>query len=338
MPTGWTATATSSPAATSRFLLPPLVVAIAAGAIALATWGLQCFPARWRNFPLRSALTIVPLALILLLVLYPIIPLRRYYTHEASLDPDNATFLETVRFVQQVRGPRTPVLIDEFMAKIDLKDGAEALEILYILFSLEGIPYRIVPDPGEELARLGPTLDPNDTEALPIIVMMYDRCYPIRDRSAPCSRSASATNCANSTGPSRASTPSIATPRRRRRRGASRREAVGLSMCLCVRAFVTLARAGGLGGEPQRALSPGLQPLGPLAPGTGQTQKGVPLATTLPAPAVQRQRKPRQRPPARATALWLRHPAVEILGVLALCARRRRRPLALPDAPAQVHR
>ena len=192
--------------------------------IALATWGLQCFPARWRNFPLRPH-SHVPLALILLLVLYPIIPLRRYYTHEASLDPDNATFLETVRFVQQVRGPRTPVLIDEYMAKIDLKDGAEALEIMYILFSLEGIPYRIVQDPGEELARLGPTLDPNDTEALPIIVMMYDRCSPSATRS-PCSRSANATNCANSTGPSRASTPSIATPRRRRRRDVSRCESV----------------------------------------------------------------------------------------------------------------
>jgi hypothetical protein len=149
--------------------------------VALATWALARFPLRWRDLPLRPALTVVPLALILLLVLYPIVPLRRYYAHESSLDPDNATFLETVRFVQQVRGPRTPVLIDEYMAKIDLKDGAEALEILYILFSLEGIPYRIVPDPGEELARLGPTLDPNDTEALPIIVMMYDRCYPLRE-------------------------------------------------------------------------------------------------------------------------------------------------------------
>ncbi|MFN8538184.1 MAG: hypothetical protein U0232_11990 [Thermomicrobiales bacterium] len=163
------------------FLLPPLVIAVAVGALALAGWALGWVPARWRGLRLRPALTVVPLALMVLLVLYPIVPLRRYYTHESSLDPDNATFLETVRFVQQVREPRTPVLIDDFMAKVDLKDGAEALEILYILFSLEGIPYRIVDDPGAEMARLGQAADPNDTEAQPIIVMMYDRCYPLRD-------------------------------------------------------------------------------------------------------------------------------------------------------------
>ena len=144
MPTGWMATAISLTGRYVAFLLPPLVVAVAAGAIALASWGVRRFPVNWRGWSLRPALVVVPLALIALLVLYPLVPLRRYYTHEASLDPDNATFLETVRFVQQVRGPRTPVLIDEFMAKIDLKDGAEALEIMYILFSLEGIPYRIV--------------------------------------------------------------------------------------------------------------------------------------------------------------------------------------------------
>ena len=165
------------------FLLPPLVVAVAAAALALAGWGLARIPARWRGLRLRDAALLVPVALIALLVLFPLVPLRRYYTHEARLDPDNATFLATVRFVQQTRSPRTPVLIDEFLYKVDLKDGADALRILAILFSLEDIPYRIVPDPGEELALLGPTLDPHDTKALPIVVMMYDRCYVFRDQA-----------------------------------------------------------------------------------------------------------------------------------------------------------
>ena len=82
--------------------------------------------------------------------------------------------------MNQLRGPRTPVWIDGYLDKIDLQDGVDARDVLDTLFTLDGSPHRVVDDPGAELRRLGPTLDPHDTEALPIVVMMRDRCFPLR--------------------------------------------------------------------------------------------------------------------------------------------------------------
>jgi len=94
------------------FLLPLLTIAIGAGAIALMTLALRAIPQHPpRGVALRTLAAIVPVALLLALILYPIIPLRRYYTYESSVDPDNASFLDTVAFVNSVRGTRAPVLI-----------------------------------------------------------------------------------------------------------------------------------------------------------------------------------------------------------------------------------
>jgi hypothetical protein len=101
----------------------------------------------------RSALGLAALALIATLVLYPLIPLRRYYAHESSLDPDNATFLETVRLVKEFRGPEQEVLLAPQLVKIDLKDGATTIAILDTLLMLEGIPHRIIEDPATDILR-----------------------------------------------------------------------------------------------------------------------------------------------------------------------------------------
>ncbi|HEY8596997.1 MAG TPA: glycosyltransferase family 39 protein [Thermomicrobiales bacterium] len=179
------------------FLLPPLMIALAAGALALAENGVRAMereiasrrqrPAasqRAATTPLRvprAALLLLPTLLILALVCYPLIPLRRYYTHESQQDPDNATFLETVRFVKSVSGPDTPVLIGPLFRKVDLKDGADALDILDILLTLDGVPHRIVNDPSTEIAQIAEPIDPANVAAQPIVIMMRDECFPIRD-------------------------------------------------------------------------------------------------------------------------------------------------------------
>jgi 4-amino-4-deoxy-L-arabinose transferase-like glycosyltransferase len=164
------------------FLLPLLTIAIGAGAIALATLALRAIPRRSpHGVPLRTVAAVVPVILMLALILYPIIPLRRYYTHESGLDPDNASFLDTVAFVDSVRGTRAPVLIGPLFYKVDLKDGADARDILDVLLTLDGIPHRVLQDPRVELPQLAAGIDPRDVEAQPIVIMMRDECFPIRE-------------------------------------------------------------------------------------------------------------------------------------------------------------
>lgn len=164
------------------FLLPLLTIAIGAGATALATLALRAIPCRpWHGVELRTLAAVVPVALMLALVLYPIIPLRRYYTHESSVDPDNASFLDTVAFVDSVRGARAPVLIGPLFVKVDLKDGADARDILDILLTLDGVPHRVLQDPRVELPQIAAGIDPNDVAAQPIVIMMRDECFPIRE-------------------------------------------------------------------------------------------------------------------------------------------------------------
>ena len=167
------------------FLLPPLEVAIAVAALALAARAVRAVPRRWRGLALRQVAVGAAAVLLATLVLYPLLPLGRYYTAEAARDPANASFLETVRVVNAQRGPRTPVWLDSYFAKVDLKDGAEALDILDLLLTLDGVPHQIVDDPVAELRRVGPTLDPADAEGLPLVVMPRDRCWPLRDEAVP---------------------------------------------------------------------------------------------------------------------------------------------------------
>ena len=65
-----------------------------------------------------------------------------------------------------------------------MKDGAEAHDILDYLLILNRTPHRTVEDPGAELRRVVPALDPADREAWPLVVMSRDRCWPLRDEIA----------------------------------------------------------------------------------------------------------------------------------------------------------
>lgn len=160
------------------FLLPLATVAIAVAALALTREVVWRLPPRFK-WPSRA----LGAAAIVTLTFYPLLPLERYYTHESRLDPDNATFLETVRLLRAMSAPGTPILLDHYLSRIDLKDGAEALDILDYLLTLDRVPHRIVEDPAAELRRLGFASSTADPRAAPLIVMMRDRCFRIREES-----------------------------------------------------------------------------------------------------------------------------------------------------------
>ncbi len=188
------------------FLLSPLLVAVATALVALVERGI---PSRrehprngergiWRggggraeasatvNPPLRvprSALSLVSAASISLLVLYPLVPLGRYYREEARRDPANATFMETLRIVRAARGPGTPILLDRNgLVNVDLRDGASAFDILDVLLTLDGVPHTVTRTPGDDAAHLAAGVAPGDTAALPLVIMMRDECWALRDR------------------------------------------------------------------------------------------------------------------------------------------------------------
>jgi hypothetical protein len=43
------------------------------------------------------------------------------------------------------------------------------------------VPHRVLQDPRTEIPQIAAGVDPNDTEALPIVIMMRDECFPIRE-------------------------------------------------------------------------------------------------------------------------------------------------------------
>jgi 4-amino-4-deoxy-L-arabinose transferase-like glycosyltransferase len=163
------------------YLLPLCFTAIAAGALALVGWFVAAVPRRWQGLAPRDAVRVVPAVLLVLLVLYPLLPLERYYTWQIKQDPDNATFFDTIRFLDSVRGPHTPILVDRYLEKIVFREGTEPRDAITYLLELHGVPFQQVDDPGQALAALTPIVNTNDPQALPLVVMMRDRCFRLGD-------------------------------------------------------------------------------------------------------------------------------------------------------------
>jgi 4-amino-4-deoxy-L-arabinose transferase-like glycosyltransferase len=101
------------------FLLP--LAFIAAGVAILALLGLlaRVVPGEWQRPTPRRVLVVAAGVVLTLLILYPLQPLSRYYTHEAAKDPANASFLATIAFLRETRAPRTPIVIGRLLAKVD---------------------------------------------------------------------------------------------------------------------------------------------------------------------------------------------------------------------------
>lgn len=164
------------------FLLPLAFIAAAValtglfGLIVRVSTHLSRFPA------LRRGLFGVCAVLAGVLVVYPLQPLARYYTHEGAKDPANASILATVGFVRAARGPRTPVIVGRKFASVDLKDGADVREIFDLLLDLEPTPHVSPYNTHAEIERLVSGALPGDREALPLIIMTRDECWQMRDR------------------------------------------------------------------------------------------------------------------------------------------------------------
>jgi 4-amino-4-deoxy-L-arabinose transferase-like glycosyltransferase len=164
------------------FLLP--LAFIAAGIVIAAGigWLWRLSRARGQQLTLGVAILGVAGSAVLLLVLYPLQPLFRYYTHESAKDPANASFLATVDFLRETREPRTPIIIGRMLYKVDLKDGSDAREIFDLLLDLEPMPHTSPQDTRAEIDRVVRQAAPGDTEALPLIIMMRDECWQMADR------------------------------------------------------------------------------------------------------------------------------------------------------------
>ncbi len=166
------------------FLLPFLYIAIATAAVAGIGAVLRRLPSGRGSWQRLVNAFAIPLSLVLiaLLLLWPLRPLPGFYRETLKIDPNNLTYAATGAAVQGLYTARTPILIDTFLGNVFNKEGLTTLFAVRYYLDIAGIPYRMVDEPEEELNRLAPTLNPNDTEALPLVITLRDRCWPMRDR------------------------------------------------------------------------------------------------------------------------------------------------------------
>ena len=164
------------------FLLPLAFIAAGVALVAVGIWLWRALPEGWRRPQPRRALLGAAVVALVLLIAYPLRPLARYYTHEAAKDPANASILATVAFIEANRDPRTPLIIGRKFSSVDLKDGADLREIFDLLFDLNGTPHGSPHNTHAEIERVVRAAPPGDREALPLIIMMRDECWQMRDR------------------------------------------------------------------------------------------------------------------------------------------------------------
>lgn len=164
------------------FLLP--LAFIGAAVALLAIWQTV---ARWlsehvRSINFRRGAATAATLLVLALILYPLLPLTRYYTEESAVDPDNASFLATVDFLRTHHNGSTPIIVGRKLDKVDLKDGAEAREIFAWLLTLERMPHMLPRENLLGVAELLPTIPADQPHAFPLLIMTRDECFQMDDR------------------------------------------------------------------------------------------------------------------------------------------------------------
>ena len=166
------------------FLLPLLYIAIATATVAGIGAVLRRLASGRGTWQRLVNVFAIPLSLVMiaLLLLWPLQPLAGFYRTTLARDPNNLTHAATAAEIENLYTARTPILLDSFLANVYTKEGLTTLFAIQYHLDIAGIPYRTVDEPEEELQRLGPTLNPNDTVALPLVVTLRDRCWPLRDR------------------------------------------------------------------------------------------------------------------------------------------------------------
>jgi hypothetical protein len=137
------------PISDGRYLMPLLPLAYAATGLLLASW--------WRRFAGRGQGWRIGFAVGMgLLVLYPLVPLARYYGQEIEAGRTNTPLLQAVDAVSVARRPDEAVLLDRDLADVKLEGGGTAFRSLRFLLAGVGIDDRSIDSVSDYAGKMAP--------------------------------------------------------------------------------------------------------------------------------------------------------------------------------------
>jgi 4-amino-4-deoxy-L-arabinose transferase-like glycosyltransferase len=144
------------PISDGRYLMPLLPLAFAAiGALLAAGWQRLAVVGSPEVPRPRRAWRLAFVVGTLLLVLYPLVSLTRYYGQEVAAGRTNTPMLQAVDAVSAARRSDEPVLLDRDLADVKLEGGGTAFRTLRFLLAGVGIDDRSV-DSVQDYARKMP--------------------------------------------------------------------------------------------------------------------------------------------------------------------------------------
>lgn len=137
------------PISDGRYLMPLLPLAYTVTGLLLV--------AGWRRIAERGQPWRLGFAVgVLLLVLYPLAPLTRYFGQEIEAGRTNAPLLQAVDAVKAVRRPDEAVLLDRDLADIKLEGGGTAFRSLRFLLTGVGIDDRSIDSISDYVGKMAP--------------------------------------------------------------------------------------------------------------------------------------------------------------------------------------
>ena len=159
------------PISDGRYLMPLLPLAYASIGALLAD-GFRAVAARGRPWRLVFA------AAMLALVLYPLVPLSRYYEQEQASGLTNQPLLAAVDTVRAVRRPDEPVVLDRNLADVKFVGGGTAFRSLRVLLAGVGIDDRST----DSVFDYGSKMAPGSSALLITHAEGFERLKPELDR------------------------------------------------------------------------------------------------------------------------------------------------------------
>ncbi|MCC7372148.1 MAG: ScyD/ScyE family protein [Chloroflexi bacterium] len=125
------------PISDGRYLMPLLPIAFAGiGTLLASTWQ------RWATTNRQWQVAIAAVSVVL--VVYPLAPLARYYGQEEAAGRTNTPFLRVVSEVGAIRRPDEAVILDRDLANVKLEGGGTAFRSLRTLLAGIGIDDRSI--------------------------------------------------------------------------------------------------------------------------------------------------------------------------------------------------
>ena len=143
------------PISDGRYLMPVLPLAFAAlGVLAEAVW--RRLSGKHSASPRRTPLLMGWAVAVVLLVVYPLVPLARYYQQEIAAGRTNDELFRTVAAVKGARQPEETVLLHTDLREVKFDGGGTAFRSLRFLLTGAGIPDRSV----DNLVDFGRRMNP----------------------------------------------------------------------------------------------------------------------------------------------------------------------------------